>query len=186
MNSTVLRDIDWDQVYKGYGWPNDMMVRLNVHGFRVGDVSIRPVYGVGEVSGMNLPFTAWRFSRMLVRLFIWRMWQKYVVRSFHPLVLFYALSFVFFCIALLLLLRIGIFWSQHGHAPALSVLTLLFSVATSLQTAFFAMWMDMEDNRPLNVNLPPADYPILSTGLAQAVVHERHKDDTLGSQSAVD
>jgi glycosyltransferase involved in cell wall biosynthesis len=154
LNRTVLQVVDWDRVYKRYGWPNDLLVRLNVYNFRVGDVPIRPVYGVGEKSAMRIPSTAWRISRMLVRMFAWRIWQKYILRSFHPLVLFYILSGLFFCVALAFLVRIVIVWSQHGYAPALSVLAFLFSVATWLQTAFFAMWMDMEDNRPLNVKLP--------------------------------
>ena len=153
-NRIVLETIDWDGVYKNYGWPNDLLVRLNVHNFRVGDVSVKPIYGTDWSSSMKISKAAWRISGLLVRMFFWRLWNKYVVRSFHPLVLFYGLSLFFSTISLFLFVRILFVWSNTGTAPALSVLAFLFSVATLLQTAFFAMWMDMEDNRALNVRLP--------------------------------
>ena len=49
----ALETIDWDQMYKRYGQPNDLLVRLNIHGFRVRDVPIRPIYGIGEKSGIR-------------------------------------------------------------------------------------------------------------------------------------
>jgi hypothetical protein len=157
MSKTVLQVIDWDQMYQRYGWPNDLLVRLNVHGFRVGDSPIRPIYGVGEKSSMRVPSTAWRISGMLIRLFLWRMVQKYVVRDFHPLIMFYVMSFLFFCIALVFFIRVLVVWIQQGFAPDLSVIALLFSVGTSLQTGFFAMWMDMDYNRTLNIDLPTSN-----------------------------
>ena len=162
INRSALCVVDWAQMYRGYGQPNDLLVRLNVHEFRVGDVPIRPVYGVGEESKMRIPSTAWRISRMLVRLFLWRMVQKYIVRDFHPLVLFYLMSFLFFCASLVLSVRVAFLWGQLGYAPDLSVLALLFSVATSWQTAFFAMWMDMDYNRALNIYLPSSKEPIFA------------------------
>ena len=47
----VLRRLDLDRVYRRYGFPNDMLVHLNVVNARVRDVPSRPIYGVGERSG---------------------------------------------------------------------------------------------------------------------------------------
>jgi glycosyltransferase involved in cell wall biosynthesis len=38
INQTALQAIDWDNMYKRYGQPNDLLVKLNVAGMRVMDV----------------------------------------------------------------------------------------------------------------------------------------------------
>ncbi|MEX2647041.1 MAG: glycosyltransferase family 2 protein, partial [Gaiellaceae bacterium] len=88
----VLEELELDRVYRGYGFPNDLLVHLNVWNARVRDFPSRPVYGVGERSGIRywrvIPAISW----LLVKGFFWRLGQKYVIRDFHPLVFFYALG----------------------------------------------------------------------------------------------
>ena len=84
----ALATIDWDKMYKRYGQPNDLLVRLNIHSFRVRDVTVRPVYGVGERSGIKPLRMIPRLSWLLFRLFLYRMGTKYVILDFHPLVFF--------------------------------------------------------------------------------------------------
>ena len=36
----ALETIDWDQMYKRYGQPNDLLVRLKIHGFCARDLPI--------------------------------------------------------------------------------------------------------------------------------------------------
>ena len=80
INLRALETIDWDKMYKKYGQPNDLLVRLNIYSFRVRDVPIEPVYGIGEKSGVK-PFRMIpRLSWLLFRLFFYRMGQKYVIR----------------------------------------------------------------------------------------------------------
>ena len=47
----TLELLDLDRVYERYGFPNDMLVHLNVVNARVRDFPSRPIYGVGERSG---------------------------------------------------------------------------------------------------------------------------------------
>ena len=77
---------------RGYGFPNHLLVELNLYDFRVRDVPIRPVYNVGEVSGIRLPRVIPTLSWLLFKCYFWRMKEKYVIRDFHPLVFFYALG----------------------------------------------------------------------------------------------
>src|ERR671935_2826577 len=44
---TILEQLDLERVYRRYGFPNDMLVHLNVWNARVRDVPARPVYGIG-------------------------------------------------------------------------------------------------------------------------------------------
>ena len=71
-----------------------MLVHLNVWNARVRDVPSRPVYGVGERSGIKIRKVVPRISWLLLKGFLWRLREKYVIRDFHPLVFFYVLGFV--------------------------------------------------------------------------------------------
>src|SRR5438874_6398474 len=94
LSKRMLDVLDLDRVYTGYGFPNDFLVHLNVWNARVRDFPSRPIYGVGERSGIRYRHVVPRISWLLVKAFFWRMREKYVIRDFHPLVLFYALGFV--------------------------------------------------------------------------------------------
>jgi glycosyltransferase involved in cell wall biosynthesis len=148
-DKSVLQTIDWDQMYKRYGQPNDLLIKLNVFEFRVRDVPVRPVYGVGEVSGIKIRRVIFTISNVLFRGFLWRMWEKYIVRDFHPLVFFYFLGTFLMIVGTWLLGRTLILWYQDGVAPPMSALSMMIGYSTGLQLLFFAMWFDMERNRHL-------------------------------------
>ena len=87
-----LELLDLDRIYQRYGFPNDMLVHLNVWNARVRDYPSRPIYGVGERSGIRLRKVVPTISWLLFKGFWWRMREKYVIRDFHPLVFFYVLG----------------------------------------------------------------------------------------------
>ena len=145
----MLELLDLDHLYPRYGYPNDMLVHLNVWNAKVRDVPARPVYGVGERSGMRMwkviPTIWW----LLIKRFWWRLWQKYVIRDFHPLVFFYALGFLMTTVGLALgvvetVQRIG------GHnIPAATIVLVALLLISGSQFTLFAMWFDMESNKDL-------------------------------------
>ena len=55
VNLETLLELDLDGLYPRYGFPNDMLVHLNVGDRRVREFPSRPIYGIGEESGMRLP-----------------------------------------------------------------------------------------------------------------------------------
>jgi len=152
---TALRTIDLDGVYSRYGYPNDMLVRLNVFDFRVCDLPIRPVYNVGEQSKMRLWRVVPTMSWMIFRRFLWRLKEKYVIHDFHPLVLFYALGSLCFWSGL----GLGVYLVAHrifvGRVVDTSTLFSAFLFLTGMQLQLFAMWFDMERNRDLKVDFSP-------------------------------
>ena len=83
INLKALKTINWDHMYKRYGQPNDLLVRLNIYNFRVRDIPIKPIYGVGEKSGIKPLRMIPKLSWLLFKLFFFRMLQKYVIRDFH-------------------------------------------------------------------------------------------------------
>ncbi len=143
----ALSTLELDALYPRYGFPNDLLVRLNVDGRRVRDYPSRPIYGIGEQSGIRLWRVVPTIALLLFRRFWWRLWARYVVRDFHPLVFFY----LFGTILALLGTALGLFVVYRrleGHAitPATVVLVALM-VISGFQSLFFAMWFDMEYNR---------------------------------------
>jgi glycosyltransferase involved in cell wall biosynthesis len=145
----TLERLDLERIYPRYGFPNDMLVHLNVVNARVRDIPSRPVYGVGERSGIKLRSVVPKISWLLVKAFFWRLREKYVIRDFHPLVFFYFLGLLMTVvglglgIALIVLRSLG-----HGITAATVVLVALLLVSGS-QFTLFAMWFDMESNKDL-------------------------------------
>ncbi|NWG08529.1 MAG: glycosyltransferase family 2 protein [Chloroflexi bacterium] len=146
-NLKVLQTLDLDSIYKRYGMPNDMLVKLNVYNFRVCDVEVRPIYGIGEKSGIKplrmIPKLAWQ----MWKFFLYRLVQKYVIRDFHPLVFFYLTGFLMFLGGLtfgLYLLGYRIF---VGPVEATSTIMAVFLFITGMQSLFFAMWFDLDYNK---------------------------------------
>ena len=145
-----LELLDLDRIYKRYGFPNDMLVHLNVWNARVRDIPSRPIYGVGERSGIRLRKVVPTISWLLLKGFFWRMREKYVIRDFHPLVFFYALGLVSTLIGLGLgLAEIVLRILGNNITPATIVLVALLLISGS-QFTLFAMWFDMESNRDLS------------------------------------
>src|SRR4029079_15643521 len=58
----ALRRLDLDRLYRRYGFPNDLLVHLNGQNARVRDVPSRPIYGVGERSGIRVRSVAPRIA----------------------------------------------------------------------------------------------------------------------------
>jgi glycosyltransferase involved in cell wall biosynthesis len=149
INARVLQTINWNEMYKRYGQPNDLLVRLNVYNFRVRDVAVRPVYNIGEESGVKPMRMIPRLTWLLFKLFLYRMVQKYIIRDFHPLVFFYAMGVVLFVPGLLFGLYLLGYRFFVGPVSATSALFAVFLFVSGLQSLFFAMWFDMETNRQL-------------------------------------
>jgi glycosyltransferase involved in cell wall biosynthesis len=145
----TLDVLDLDRVYTGYGFPNDLLVHLNVVNARVRDFPSRPIYGVGERSGIRYHQVVPRISWLLVKGFFWRLREKYVIRDFHPLVFFYAFGFLATFAGLVLgCVEIGYRIAGYEVSVGTVVLIALLLISGS-QFTLFAMWFDMESNKDL-------------------------------------
>lgn len=144
----ALEIVDWDQAWKGYGYPMDFLIRLNAYNLRVKDIPRRAIYLPGErqsqIKGLRY---ALRVSPMLLKGFIWRLINKYMLWDFHPLVFFFFAGLILFPLGLLF----GLFliWQQIagiGVSGPRATLAALF-VITGLQFLLFAMLFDMEEGK---------------------------------------
>ena len=149
LSLTALRRLDLGALYPRYGFPNDLLVHLNLQNARVRDVPSRPIYDVGERSGIKLRSVVPRISWLLFKGFWWRLGQKYVIRDFHPLVFFYVFGIAMLTVGVVLgLVELALRIAGNTITPATIVLVALLVIA-GLQMTLFAMWFDMEANKDL-------------------------------------
>jgi glycosyltransferase involved in cell wall biosynthesis len=144
-----LERLDLDRIYRRYGFPNDMLVHLNVWNARVRDFPSRPIYGQGERSEIKLSRVVPSIAWLLLKGFFWRLREKYVIRDFHPLVFFYMLGILLTLTGLVLgavetVLRL---MGNELTTPTMILVALL--LISGVQFTLFAMWFDMESNKDL-------------------------------------
>jgi hypothetical protein len=91
IDARALRVLDLDSVHKRFFFENDMLVQLNIHNFRVKDVPMPAIYGEekSHISAFRILIT---FPILFLRRFLHRIYQKYVLRDFHPIALFLGLG----------------------------------------------------------------------------------------------
>jgi glycosyltransferase involved in cell wall biosynthesis len=95
VRADALRVVDLDAVHRRFFFENDMLGQLNYHNFRVRDVAIPARYGeeVSDLSPLKIGFT---FPFLLLRRFLRRLYEKYVLRDFSPIALFIFLGSLLF------------------------------------------------------------------------------------------
>ena len=146
----ALQSIKLYNIYKTYGMPNDLLVKLNIAFCTIKEVGIKPVYDIGEKSKMKLYKVIPRVSWLLLKSFFIRLWVKYLVRDFHPLFLLYHFSFILGLMSLPYVLKIlTITFFTDENVPTLTMLVFTFLFISSFQSLLFAMWMDIQDNERL-------------------------------------
>ena len=148
IRAEALAVLQLRRLYPRYGFPNHILVELNNYDFRVRDVPIRPVYNVGEVSGIRLHKVIPTISWLLVRCYFWRMKEKYIIRDFHPLVFFLGFGLVATGFGLSLGLYL-LYLRMRAPVSAVSAIFVAMSLTSGIQSILLALWMDMERNRDL-------------------------------------
>jgi glycosyltransferase involved in cell wall biosynthesis len=148
----ALKKIDLPRIYRRYGMPNDLLVKLNIARCSICEVEIKPVYRIGENSKMKVMRVIPRITWMLFKAFFKRIWIRYFKRDFHPLFLLYMLGIVLSLASVPFLVEILRNLFVAGSVTSNSILLIyIFLVTSSLQSLFFAMWMDIQDNDRLQL-----------------------------------
>lgn len=146
IKNSALCKIPIEKMTRGYGYNADILCMLNIQCFKVTDIQARPVYGK-EKSKIKL----WKYipktSFLLIKLFLRRLWQRYIVLDFHPLVLFYLFAF-FNTIFILIpfILRFFFMYSKYNEMPKTTLTIIIFTFLITFQSILFAIWMDMDYN----------------------------------------
>lgn len=102
ISSKALEMLDLDNIYQGYAFENDMLVRLNVFDGKVLNVPIPARYGKERSKIRYIPFI-FKTSAYLVNALAWRIWNKYLVKL-RPVGIFYLLGILLMAAGLVVLL----------------------------------------------------------------------------------
>ena len=145
----ALEMIDIHAIYNNYGVPNDILIKLNIAHCSLREIPIKPVYNVGEQSKMKIAKVIPTVSWLLLKGFFKRICKKYLINDFHPIFLFYALSFfsailnIYFLVYVIIGLidRFVSTGTYFGYLTTLISFILLFG---------FGMWFDVIDNERLH------------------------------------
>lgn len=95
IRATALRVLNLDRLHRRFFFENDMLVHLNFVRSRVKDVAI-PARYADEKSHLNLMGVTMTFPFLLVRRFLRRVYEKYILRDFSPIALFLILGTLLF------------------------------------------------------------------------------------------
>lgn len=145
----ALQAIRLYNIYQNYGCPNDILVKLNIAFCSLKEVIIKPVYNVGEVSKLKPIKVIIPIAWLLFKSFFKRLYIKYLFRDFHPLFLLYHLAFVLLIFNIPFTYQTILSLHPDITLPLQNLLIFMFLTFSGLQSLFFAMWMDMQDNERL-------------------------------------
>jgi len=149
LSLAALSSIKLHDIYKSYGMPNDILIKLNIAFCTLKEVKIKPVYNIGESSKMKVGKVIPRISWLLFQSFFKRLWVKYLFRDFHPLFLLYHFAFILGLCSIPYAVKIISFIFAGKSVSATTMLAFFFLFTSSFQSLLFAMWMDIQDNERL-------------------------------------
>ena len=96
ISADAVGSLDLDYLRRcGYFFENGLLIELNSAEIPATDVPTSAIYG-DEVSGMNVGRIALSFPLKLVRGLFRRLFQRYVIRDFSPVIVFLTLGSVLF------------------------------------------------------------------------------------------
>jgi len=152
ISKEALETVDIDRLYNDYGFANNLLVHLNVHGMRVADVPMPAVYR-DEQSWIQYSSFIPKMSKLLLSNFLWRLKAKYMILNFHPLVFFYIMGTI--CTLTSIVAGLYTIWVAFTRDipifPRGTLSLLLFM--TGSMFVLFAMLFDMQSNESLEVTI---------------------------------
>lgn len=121
----ALESLDFDRISRRFPFENDLLINLNIFDVRIKDVQIPAVYGK-EKSHIRLGTVVPSLLCVLVKGYLRRITQKYVLRSFSPVALFLAAGSVLFVWGIGFgLYEIIVHWGKEPAATGIVMLAVL-------------------------------------------------------------
>ena len=149
ISARAMERITLDDIYPQYGYCNDLLVKLNVWGFRVINVPHPARYG-REKSGIKYSSYIFKVSWLLFKDFLWRLKMKYIVLSFHPLVFYYFFGTILSILGVLGGIYALYFKFIQGNPLFVPAVLSLVVFSMGMQLMLFAMLFDMQQEKDGN------------------------------------
>jgi len=150
ISKRALHLVPWEKAWKRYGYPMDFLIRLNTYGCRVRDIPRTAIYLPGErqsqIKGVRYALSV---SPMIMRGFFRRLFVKYFLRDFHPVIFFYLLGLILIPLGVWLgikIIAIKLLVEGGGVTALTGILCALFLIL-GVQALLFAMFFDMQESQ---------------------------------------
>jgi glycosyltransferase involved in cell wall biosynthesis len=131
-----------------YGFPNDVLNKLGLIEARIVEVPSIPIYGIGEESKLKPRKVAIPILKLLVRGFITRVVNKYLLRSFHPIGIGYVASLLGMLVGFIWLFEILVFkFLIAQNTPPLQLISALILTQSSVIFLWLTLMFDALTNQ---------------------------------------
>lgn len=145
IRAEVLRSLDINAIHKRYFFENDMLIHLGFMGRRVKDIAIPARYREEE-SDLNPFKIGLTFPFLLFRRFLYRIYQKYILRDFSPIVLFLFLGALLFGWGALFGVYLWLKSILTGHlTPTGTIMLSLLPLILGFQLLLQAIVLDIQE-----------------------------------------
>jgi glycosyltransferase involved in cell wall biosynthesis len=145
IRADVLQSIGPETLNQRYFFENDMLVRLNIQNYRATDIAMPACYGE-EQSDLHISKVIVTFPPLLLRRFLYRVLQKYILRNFSPIALFMLLGFPLFLWGILFGLYL---WGRSmvigAPTPTGSIMLALVPIVLGFQLLLQAVVLDIQE-----------------------------------------
>ena len=141
----ALRSIALEKLDRRFFFENDVLVHLNIQNFRVIDIPMPARYG-DEVSHLSISKVLLSFPPLLIRRFMRRIFQKYILRNFSPVALFLLLGLPIFTWGVLF----GVYLWAHSMVtgtptPTGGIMLSLVPIVLGFQLILQAIVLDIQE-----------------------------------------
>ena len=122
---------------------------------RVADVPVRAIYGPEWSSHLRVTRVVGSISLLMLKLFLHRLFRKYVVKNSHPIILNYFIASL--CFMATSTLACYIIWvtANSGVVPKTALILFVMFLLVKLQLLFSAFEMDYRLNEHLFALVDP-------------------------------
>jgi glycosyltransferase involved in cell wall biosynthesis len=149
----ALEAIDAPNIYHSYGCPNDILIKLNIAGCRVGEVPVNPRYGLGEESKMRIPSVVFPILKVLTVGWLKRIIVRSIAKEGNPYVLSLASALLCLVSSLAIFIHLCLKYFKYGYLPNTALIVFSMVTILGLQFALAALQGDYESNRGRCVHL---------------------------------
>lgn len=153
VRTSVLKRLSLDRIAKRYSFENDLLIHLNIAQVPAIDVPIPAVYG-DEVSTIKLRRVIPELLALLTAGFWKRIWYRYVLWSFSPVVLLLVLGILLFAVGLGVAIWVCFQIAASVVATAATVMLAALPLMIGTQMLISALQLDIQGS-PSTPNLPP-------------------------------
>lgn len=138
ISKEAILKINLETIFTYYGYPNDILVKLNIANCVIKEVPVTPVYLPHHTSRMKMHLVIPKILWLLTKSFILRIYKKYFLHKIHPIFILYTASIV----SLFIWITFGVFLnlSVYGH---------LMMAFVTFFTCFLAISSEIKLNKPL-------------------------------------